>query len=262
MSADVLIIGAGLAGLNCARELSLRHISVEVHEASDRAGGRVRTDVLDGFRLDRGFQVMLSAYPESRRALDYDRLELRAFYPGARVRVNGKFQLLGDPWRKPGSAFETLVSSVGSLADKFRIASMRSSVQHDPWVQPELTTMERLRNHGFTPEFIHRFFRPFLGGIFLEPELETSSRMFDFVFHMMAEGETTVPKLGIEEIPCELAGAFKRYRSADYRCGDRWSRRGGDHGRARAGSTILGRSHLVLCSRPCAFERSHSVPEW
>lgn len=209
MSADVLIIGAGLAGLNCARELTRSNVSVEVHEASDRVGGRVRTDVVEGFRLDRGFQVMLSAYPECRRSLDYDRLELRRFYPGARVRVNGKFQLLGDPWRKPGSAFETLVSSVGSLADKFRIASMRSAVQHDPWVQPELTTMERLRNHGFTPEFIHRFFRPFLGGIFLEPELETSSRMFDFVFHMMAEGETTVPRLGIEELPRQLAAALE-----------------------------------------------------
>ena len=208
MTPDVLVIGAGLAGLTCARELARHHVSVEICEASDGVGGRLRTDVVDGFRLDRGFQVMLSAYPECRRALDYARLELQPFYPGARVRVNGQFHLLGDPWRKPGSALETLVSRVGSLADKFRIASLRSSVQHDPWVQPETTTLERLRNHGFTEAFITRFFRPFLSGIYLETELATSSRMFDFVFHMMAEGETSVPKFGMGEIPKQLAAGL------------------------------------------------------
>ncbi len=171
-------------------------------------GGRVRTDAVDGFLLDRGFQVMLSAYPECRRALDYDALDLQPFYPGARVRVNGKFHLLGDPWRKPGSAFETLVSGVGSLGDKFRIASMRSAVQHDPWAQPEVTTMQRLRSHGFSEAFIGRFFQPFLSGIYLETELETSSRMFEFVFRMMADGDTAVPRFGMSKIAEQLAAAL------------------------------------------------------
>ncbi|MBV9669524.1 MAG: FAD-dependent oxidoreductase, partial [Acidobacteriales bacterium] len=104
-----VVIGAGLAGLACARELEKNGREVLVLEASDGPGGRVRTDVIDGFRLDRGFQVLLTAYPECRRALDYDALDLRAFKPGARVWYNRRFHRLVDPLRHP---FESLISSI------------------------------------------------------------------------------------------------------------------------------------------------------
>jgi phytoene dehydrogenase-like protein len=85
---DVAIIGAGLAGLACARDLTKAGLGVQLFESADAAGGRVRTDVVDGFRLDRGFQVLLTEYPEAKRVLDYDALALRRFVPGALVRTH------------------------------------------------------------------------------------------------------------------------------------------------------------------------------
>src|SRR5258707_8880662 len=117
MPPEVLIVGAGLAGLACARRLREIGITFLILEASDGVGGRVRTDAVDGFRLDRGFQVLLTAYPESRRVLDYGALDLRAFEPGALVWKAGRFRTLSDPWRRPGKAWATLSSGIGSLRD-------------------------------------------------------------------------------------------------------------------------------------------------
>lgn len=209
MSADVVVIGAGLAGLCCARELAAAGLSVSVLEASDAVGGRVRTDHVGGFLLDRGFQVLLTAYPECRRVLDYDKLQLKRFYPGALVRFDGRFHRVADPWRAPEAAIPTLFSPIGSLADKFRIARLRASLAQ--YTIPELferrsvSARERLAANGFSAAMIDRFFRPFFGGIFLEPELRTSSRMFDFVFRMLADGEITVPHEGMQAIPQQIA---------------------------------------------------------
>ena len=101
-SADVLIIGAGLAGLCCARRLAEAGVTFQIVEASDGIGGRVRTDEVDGFLLDRGFQVLLTAYPEARRVLDYSRLDLKPFSPGALSWFAGRMNRLVDPWRTPG----------------------------------------------------------------------------------------------------------------------------------------------------------------
>ncbi len=79
---DVLIVGAGLSGLSCALWLHEGGLSVLVLEASDGIGGGVRTDEVEGFLLDRGFQVFLMAYPEAQRVLDYGALDFKPFYPG------------------------------------------------------------------------------------------------------------------------------------------------------------------------------------
>ena len=110
---SVVVVGAGLAGLCCARHLARAGVPVTVLEASDAVGGRVRTDRVDGFQLDRGFQVLLTAYPECRRELDYASLELGRFEPGALVRVNGRFHRLSDPWRRPLRAIGGLFTPVG-----------------------------------------------------------------------------------------------------------------------------------------------------
>lgn len=209
--APVIIVGAGLAGLTCARHLQRRDVPCTVVEASDGVGGRVRTDVVDGFRLDRGFQVMLSAYPETRRELDYDALDLRPFYDGALVRHNGAFHRIADPFRHPFDAPRTLFSPVGTLGDKLRVARARQSLTSmsvsEIMAQPETTTIKALRSRwGFSQVMVDRFFRPFFGGIFFDRSLKASSRMFEFIFKMFSEGQTVLPARGIEAIPQQIAG--------------------------------------------------------
>ncbi|MEM6646283.1 MAG: NAD(P)/FAD-dependent oxidoreductase [Bacteroidota bacterium] len=210
MSADVLIVGAGLAGLTCARRLHREGVSVKVFEASDAVGGRVRTDVVEGFRLDRGFQVLLTAYPETKRVLDYDALDLKRFYDGAVVRTAHGFERLADPFRQPSAAFATLFARVGSLGDKLKVAKLRRSVQAGPlssvFARAELTTEQALRErHGFSERMIDTFFRPFLGGVMLDRDLQASSRMFEFVFRMFSKSPATVPALGMQAIAEQLA---------------------------------------------------------
>ena len=208
-SPDVLVIGAGLAGLTCARRLHDRTLDVLVLEASDRVGGRVRTDTVDGFRLDRGFQVLLTAYPETQRELDYDALDLHVFRDGALVRYNGRFHRIADPRRHPLDAPRTLFAPIGSLADKLRILRLRRTLARKSLPQvmerPEQTTLDALRTRwGFSSAMIDRFFRPFFGGIFFDRTLEASSRMFEFVFKMFAEGRTVLPAGGIDRMPRQM----------------------------------------------------------
>jgi len=206
---DVLVIGAGLAGLTCARRLHERGVDVQVLEASDRVGGRVRTETVDGFRVDRGFQVLLTAYPETQRELNYDALDLHPFQDGALVRYNGRFHRIADPRRHPWDAPRTLVAPIGSPLDKLRILRLRRALmrQSIPQVMAheERTTLDALQTRwGFSSAMIDRFFRPFLGGIFFDRTLEASSRMFEFVFKMFAEGRTVLPAGGIDQMPKQM----------------------------------------------------------
>jgi phytoene dehydrogenase-like protein len=209
---DVVIVGAGLAGLACAMELTKAGRSVQVIEASDGVGGRVRTDVVDGFLLDRGFQVLLTAYPAAKEMLDYRALDLRAFLPGAKVRTGGAFHDISDPVRRPLSALATVKAPVGSIADKTRIGRMRLTATRakpeSAWSVKEQTTLTRLRADGFSEAMIERFFQPLYAGIFLDPTLSTSSRMFEYVFHMLATGDNAVPAKGMGSIPDQLAASL------------------------------------------------------
>ena len=213
-SSSVVIVGGGLAGLACAAQLSSDGVTCRVLESSDRVGGRVRTDVVDGFTLDHGFQVLLTAYPACRQWLDYDALRLRPFEPGALVRHGNGFSLLGDPWRRPAQAIRTAMSPVGSLADKLRIARLRFASQRgslaDVFERPHQPTIDRLRRDGFGEGIISEFFRPFLGGVFLDPDLQTSSRMMEFVFRMFAAGDIAIPSDGMAAIPRQLAERLPR----------------------------------------------------
>src|SRR5262245_33562595 len=122
MGSDVVVIGAGVSGLVCALELTRLGFPVQVLEASDAVGGRVRTDLVDGFRLDRGFQVLLTAYPEAHRWLSYEGLALRGFEPGALVQLDGKLHRVSDPLRRPSHALSSAFAPVGTFRDKLLIA--------------------------------------------------------------------------------------------------------------------------------------------
>jgi phytoene dehydrogenase-like protein len=205
----VLIVGGGLAGLACAIRLHEAGARPFIFEASDGVGGRVRTDPVDGFLLDRGFQVFLDAYAEAGDLLDKQSLDLRAFRPGALIHKTSGMQRVMDVFREPRHLIESALAQVGSLADKLRVARLRWRLMrmtteeiagHD-----DMTTESYLQRAGFSAAMIDGFFRSFYGGIFLERELQTSSRMFEFTFKMFSQGSATLPARGMGEIPRQLA---------------------------------------------------------
>lgn len=209
---DVVIVGAGLAGLTAARVLEQHGISAVVLESSDGVGGRVRSDVVDGFILDRGFQVLLTAYPEIHRHLDIPKLDLKAFEPGAIVWREGHGAIVGDPIRRPKTLVSTSLAPIGTIGDKARIALMRTKLKSaDPRALlrgEDMPTSEALRKMGYSSKIIDRFFKPLVGGIQLDPTLSTSRRMFDVIFRTLATGDSAVPALGMGEISRQLESSL------------------------------------------------------
>ena len=209
---ETVVVGAGLAGLCAARRLAAAGVDVVVLEAGGTVGGRVATDVVDGFLLDRGFQVHNTGYPEAARVLDHGALELRAFTPGALIRRGDRLHRVADPRRHPLAAPGTLLAPIGSPLDKVRIALIAARDALTPADRleraPESTTYEALRARGLSDATIDRFLRPFLAGVFLERELETSSRFFDLVWRTFARGSVCVPAAGMRRIPDQLAAGL------------------------------------------------------
>ena len=208
--ADVAVVGAGLAGLACALTLAAAGRDVVVLEASDGVGGRVRTDVVDGFLLDRGFQVLLTAYPAARRWFDLDALDLRPFAPGVVVHGTGRRPVrLADPFRAPLAAAASLVSSLVTPADAWRLLRWRHRIlgPSGPEVaaRAQVTTAERLAEVGFSRGLVDGFFRPFLAGTFFDPDLTTSSRVTELVFRCFFRGDVAVPARGMGELGAQLA---------------------------------------------------------
>ena len=206
---DVLVVGAGLAGLCCARTLRQHGVSFEILESSDGIGGRVRTDCQDGFLLDRGFQVLLTAYPEALEQLNYEALGLRPFIPGTLIRYHGRFIRLTDPWREPGAFLNNLFSPIGSLSDKYRIWKLRTDLMRksigEIFSGEETSALQALRRRGFSSRMLDSFLKPLLGGMLLDAKLTASSRMFEFAFKMLSEGDTALPERGMGAIPAQLA---------------------------------------------------------
>ena len=210
---NIYIIGAGVSGLIAAQNLEQKGYVPTILEATGYIGGRVRTEIIDGWILDVGFQVLLDAYPMSKKYLNYADLDLQRLSPGARIYTDNDSFIIGDPLRDISMLFPTLFSSIGSMRDKLKIFQLNLRLKNTPittlFNKKEKTTLSYLQYLGFTDKIITQFFKPFFSGIFLECDLHTSSRMFEFIYKMFAEGFATLPKAGIGAIAKQLAGQLK-----------------------------------------------------
>lgn len=270
---DAVIVGAGMAGLTCARALQREGVDCVVLEKADAPGGRVRTDELDGFKLDRGFQVLLTAYPAARAWLDYDALRLGAFAPGARVATPDGEGRVSDPWRRPGKAWETLRAPIGTLGDKLRVGALRLAAtcgdDEAMWtvndgvagnrIRAARTTAEELVRRGFSPKMTERFLRPWLAGIFLERELATPAEMLFFVYRMFARGVAALPAGGMQRIPEQLAAGLK---PGTLRLGARVAAVRGGEVELDSGETLAARQVVVATEAGAGLAAEAEPTRW
>ncbi len=204
------IIGAGLSGLTCGWYLKKDSINdITIFESTERAGGKLKTDRINGFQLDRGFQVLLPAYPETKKVLDYDKLQLQRFQKGSLIYKNGKQIPFYDPENGFTALLKTAVNGPGSLIDKLillklKFALSRLSVEDIFNGKRTISSLEYLKELGFSERILQDFWIPFYQGVFLENTLETDSRMLQFTFKMFAEAGAAIPKEGMEAIPKQL----------------------------------------------------------
>lgn len=208
----MLIVGAGVAGLACARDLLTAGLSVRVLEASDEVGGRMRADRTDGFVIDRGFQVFNTSYPQVRRRLSLRELRLRPFTPGVLIDTPSGRLRFSDPTRRPRTLPDLLPGRLAGPRDlvALGVLSARDMLGPPRRQRPasETTTRTALAEAGISDAFVERFFRPFLSGVFLEDELATSSRVFHLVWRSMLRGTLCLPTTGIGAVPRALAAAL------------------------------------------------------
>lgn len=209
---DVIVIGGGLAGLAAARTLAAAGVTPVVLEANSEVGGRVATDEVDGFLLDRGFQVLLDSYPEARLQLDLAALQLGRFAPGAMIRAENGFGRVADPWRDPMAGLRSLASGAFTPLDALRMLRLRSeailALEGEPALRGDETAARGLHRRGFSDRAIERFFRPFFGGVFLDAQLGAPVHWFEFLFGMFAIGHATLPADGMRAIPRQLAAGL------------------------------------------------------
>lgn len=207
------IIGAGVSGLIAAQTLEKHGFSPTIIESTESVGGRVKTDIVEGYQLDHGFQVLLTAYPAAQKFLDYKALELQNFLPGAAIFKKGKENQIGDPLRDLSLLIPTVFSGIIPFFDKIKILQLNLQLKKKDisaiFAEKEKTTFQYLKDFGFSEQTISQFFRPFFSGIFLETQLETSSRMFEFVYKMFGTRNAALPKAGIQAIPKQLVEKLK-----------------------------------------------------
>jgi phytoene dehydrogenase-like protein len=205
----VAVVGAGVAGLRCAVELRRAGVDVTVVEGSDRVGGRIATDSVDGFRLDRGFQLLLTSYPEAQRTLSLERLGLGAFKRGALVQRGGRLRRLADPSQEPSGVFSGMRSRLASPADAIRLLRLRrrlAGASAQALLRaPERPTLDALAATGLSWRLRDGFLEPFLAGVFSDAWLGTSSRLMDVYLRSFALGDAALPAGGMDAIPGQLA---------------------------------------------------------
>ena len=242
---DVVVVGAGLAGLATARRLSGRGLDVVVLEAAEGVGGRVRTDRVDGLLLDHGFQLYNPAYPEAARVLDHAALDLRAFIPGVVALTDRGPARLADPRRRPVWAPDALAPRSGRLSGKLRFALYAWQAARAGGGgrarRVDMPTDVALLSAGIDPRLLDTVIRPFLTGVFLEDRLTTSRRFLDLVLTSFVRGVPSVPAQGMQAIPEQLRDGLP---AGSVRCGVRVDsvapgRVGTDGGEITAGAVVV-----------------------
>ncbi|MSO26941.1 MAG: FAD-dependent oxidoreductase [Candidatus Nanopelagicales bacterium] len=212
MPYDVVVIGAGLAGLAAARQLCVHGLNVLVLESGEDVGGRVRTDRVDGYLFDRGFQLYNPAYPESARVLDHEALRLRPLTAGVVVAFEGGRTRLGDPRTQLGWVVDSAAPRTGSLPSKARFARYALRAARAParsiLLREDTSSAVALRAAGVDDALFDKVLRPFLAGVFLEPDLQTSRRFMDLILKSFVTGTPAVPSAGMQAIPEQLRDAL------------------------------------------------------
>lgn len=259
MQHDVVVIGGGVAGLTCAIELQKQGQQVLVLEERSQVGGRIATENVDGFLLDRGFQVLQTGYPDISSYLDLEELHLKDFPSGVVIRYGGSFHQIADPRQHPGSLLSTVVAPIGTIGDRFRMLHLVRSVtkksMREIFEEKEETTLNFLKRRGFTDTFINSFFIPFFAGATLERSLNASSHVLQYLVRVFAMGKACLPAGGMADIPKQLVA---RLPSHTVRCNARVDRINGNTVTLSDGEELQAK-HIVLATEEPSVK--HLVPE-
>ncbi|MDP7067693.1 MAG: NAD(P)/FAD-dependent oxidoreductase [Acidimicrobiales bacterium] len=206
---EFVVVGAGLAGLAAALTLHRAGREVVVLERAGAVGGRVRTDIENGFVLDRGFQVLLTAYPEIDRYLDLSALDLRPFVRGVSVWDTGSFSELIDPRTSLSGLMGGLRTRVLTPTDRVRLLRFTIRLLRSPNGLldrvDDCPMGDFLKMSGFSDKSVQRLWEPLLSGIQLTPSLEGSARLACLIIRCLATGPAAVPAGGMQAIPDQMA---------------------------------------------------------
>ena len=205
---ETVIIGAGVSGLACASILEKHKKEYLIVEKTNRVGGRVGSIYENDYIFDVGFQVYNTAYKESSRFLDLKNIDLQLFKPGSIIHDGTKFHMVSDPFRDPKNLFSSLFSSLSSFSDKLKVLLLifeLSNYRIENDISSDVTTLDYLKQRKFSEKFIELFFYPFFSGIFLEKDLNTSSKFFKYVFSNFSKGMACIPKNGMQKIPDSIS---------------------------------------------------------